>query len=116
MTTTTAPATAKCRRCHRILRDPRSIARGYGPTCAGKVATKVAVTVATYKPAQVDKAMALIAQGGITPSGVDTFYVVKGTSAIHRTDATLCTCQAGQHGRTCYHLIAARVLDAVAAA
>jgi hypothetical protein len=115
MTTTTAQP-AKCKRCHRKLTDPRSVARGYGRTCAAKVETKVNATVATFKPAQVDKAMALIAAGGITPSGVDTFYVVKGTSAIHRTDATLCTCTAGQHGRTCYHLIAARVLDAVAAA
>lgn len=115
MTTTTAQP-AKCKRCHRVLRDPRSIARGYGRTCAGKVAAKVAATVATFKQAQVDKAMALIASGGITPSGVDAFYVVKGAGAIHRTDATLCTCPAGQHDRTCYHLIAARVLDAVAAA
>src|ERR671910_1554176 len=115
MTTTTAQ-TAKCKRCHRALRDPKSIARGYGRTCAGKVAAKVNATVATFKPAQVDKAMALIASGGITSSGVDSFYVVKGTAAIHRTDADLCTCPAGQHGRTCYHLIAARVLDAVRAA
>jgi len=115
MTTTTAQ-TAQCKRCHRKLSDPRSVARGYGRTCAAKVETKVNATVATFKPAQVDKAMELIKSGGIAPSGVDTFYVVKGTSAIHRTDATLCTCTAGQHGRTCYHLIAARVLDAVAAA
>lgn len=111
--TTTTQAPAKCKRCHRQLRDPKSVARGYGRTCAAKVQAKVAATVAPYKQPQVNKALALIANGGIVPSGVDTFYVAKGT---YRTDATLCTCMAGQHGRTCYHLIAAQVLDSVAAA
>lgn len=110
MTTTTA---AQCKRCHRKLTGTASIARGYGRVCAAKVAVKVTATVAPFKPAQVNKALALIADGGIITSGVDSFYLARGT---YRTDATLCTCMAGQHGRTCYHLIAARVLDAVAAA
>lgn len=113
MTTTTAPA--KCKRCHRALRDPKSVARGYGRTCAAKVAAKVNATVATFKPAQVDKAMALIANGGIVTLG-GSFYQATGSHGIYRTDATLCTCPAGQRDRTCYHLIAARVLDAVRAA
>lgn len=114
MTTTTAQ-TAKCKRCHRTLRDPKSIALGYGRTCAAKVQAKVNATVATFKPVQVAKALALIANGDIVTLG-GSFYQATGTSGIYRIDATLCTCTAGQHGRTCYHLIAARVLDAVAAA
>lgn len=113
MTTTTAPA--KCKRCHRVLRDPKSVARGYGRTCAGKVAAEVAAAVATFKPAQVGKAMALIADGRIVTLG-GSFYQATGTGGIYRTDASLCTCPAGRHGRACYHSIAARVLDAVAAA
>lgn len=106
--------TAKCKRCHRKLTDPTSVARRYGRTCAAKVKAKVDATVTAYKQPQVDKALALITDGGIVASGVDSFYAVRG--GLYRTDATLCTCPAGQHGRTCYHLIAARVLDSVAAA
>jgi hypothetical protein len=109
MTTTTA----KCKRCHRTLSDPASVARGYGRTCAAKVAANVTAAVAPFTQPQVDKALALIAGGGLVTSGTDSFYLARGA---YRTDATLCTCPAGQHGRTCYHLIAARVLDAVAAA
>lgn len=103
---------AKCRKCHRTLTDPKSVARGYGRRCAAKVAAAAAAAVATFKPAQVVKALELIASGEIRPSGLDSFYRVRD----YRVDSTLCTCKAGQHGRTCYHLIAARVLDSVQAA
>jgi len=99
----------RCRNCHRQLRDPKSVARGYGPKCAARISARVARVTATFKPAQVQKATVLIATGQIVPSGTDSFYSVRG----YRTDATLCTCPAGQHGRVCYHLVAARILDAV---
>ncbi len=31
-----AQLTRYCRRCHRTLRDPRSMEIGYGPVCAAK--------------------------------------------------------------------------------
>jgi uncharacterized Zn finger protein len=103
--------TTRCKRCHRVLADPRSVARGYGPKCAAKVSARVAAVTAHSKPQSVTKALALIAAGSIRRNARDSFYTAKG----YRTDATLCTCPAGQHHRECYHVVAARILDAVRA-
>lgn len=105
----------KCKRCRRKLTDPKSIARGYGRTCAAKVAASVAASVAPFKASQVDNALTLIADGAIEPAG-DNGYIVIGRSGTYSTHATGCTCRGAQYGRVCYHLIAANVLDAVAAA
>ena len=36
--------TKRCKRCNRILTDPLSIARGYGPECKDKIALELMVT------------------------------------------------------------------------
>lgn len=100
----------KCRRCHRKLTDPKSVARGYGRTCAGKVEVAVARATAHVAKPMRAKAVALIALGQITPKG--TFYTAK----AYRTDGRSCTCPAGLHNRVCYHSVAALILDAVKAA
>lgn len=108
------PNTTRCKRCHRVLTDPKSVARGYGPVCGAKVAAEVARATSDVPEWQMTKALTLIASGAISrpATGSGGFYAAKG----YRTDARLCTCQAGRYGRRCYHSVAATILDAVRAA
>lgn len=115
MTTTTvdtAPAPAGiCTRCHRALKDPKSIERGRGPVCERKYRAAVEEAAKLTSEAQVDKAVALLASGGVVKNGSDSFYAVTTSSGTYRTDRTLCTCPAGQNGRTCYHLVAVCLVE-----
>lgn len=109
MNTTTAAHT-NCLRCGRVLTSTRSTSRGYGPTCAAKVRHANA-DVAEYKPAQLDSARELIADGAIIPLRSSVFTVVStdGTET-YLTHPTNCTCPAGLKSRACYHTAAARLL------
>jgi hypothetical protein len=110
--------TVKCERCHRVLTDPRSTARGYGPTCAVKrVAELAAATYAVavtgdYTDEQMTKAVTLIADGSIRHR-IHKLYFVRSSrgDATYEVDAATggCTCPAGRHGRRCYHAAAARI-------
>ena len=108
--------TSHCLRCGRSLRSAKSIATGYGPTCARKIATAAKVVdLGAYKADQVTKATELIATGALVPTGAHTFLTVASdgvtryeTDAYHQT----CSCKAGQFGRRCYHLAAALIADA----
>lgn len=110
------PASAPCLRCGRLLHSPKSIAVGYGPTCARKIAAAAKVVdLAAYKTEQVTKATELIASGALVPTGAHTFLTVASdgvtryeTDAYHQT----CSCKAGQFGRKCYHLLSALILEA----
>lgn len=106
--TTTSTKRHTCRKCGRGLTDPRSIARGYGPKCFKRM-TAVAVA---HKPAQLEKALELIADAGITPvhSGRAFIVVSSDGTDTYRTAPTGCTCTAGRFGRTCYHQVAAKLL------
>lgn len=99
-----------CRKCHRKLTDPRSIARGYGPKCFKRM-TKVAEQ---HKPAQLEKALELIADAAIVPvhSGRAFVVIASNGTDTYRTAPTGCTCTAGRYGRTCYHQVAAKLLAA----
>ena len=119
MTQTAATTTGHqptCLRCGRRLSDPKAVARGYGRTCARKIATAAKVVdLAAYKTEQVTKATELIATGALVPTGPHTFLSVAPdgitryeTDAYHQT----CSCKAGQFGRRCYHLAAALIADA----
>lgn len=111
----TATAPVHCCRCDRALRSPKSVARQYGPGCARKIAAAAkTVDLADYKAEQVTKAAQLIADGAIVRTGA--LYLAVATDGITRyeTDpaAGTCSCKAGQHGRRCYHLAGALILQA----
>ena len=110
----------KCLRCGRVLRSPKSIAGKYGPVCAAKIrkaATEQALTGFTED--QHAKAVELIADGGIVPTSRPGVYAATSSDGSTYYVVNLadpgCTCAAGQHGRACYHLAAARILQAAAA-
>lgn len=110
------PKTSKCLRCGRKLTSARSIANGYGPTCAARItrATKV-VGLAEYKAAQTAKAIELIEMGGIVRTSPAHYVAVSsdGTTSYQVDHAAhACTCKAGERGVRCYHLAAAAILTA----
>lgn len=114
MTTTAAPtATAHCARCGRLLRDPKSVAAGVGPTCAKRIAIKAATVVTRTTPAQLDKALTLIADAAITRTSKATFTVISSNGhTTYTTTPASCTCPAGVHHRDCYHRLAATLIAA----
>lgn len=115
MTTTTDPR-PHCRKCHRVLRSAKSIARGMGPTCAKRVAENAKVAATDYKPEQVAKAMELIELGAIVVTVKALLFQVVSSKGdeTYFTDAAsrVCTCKAGARGIRCYHLAAAQILTA----
>jgi hypothetical protein len=117
MDTTTAKQ-ANCLRCGRTLRSPKSVARGYGPTCSAHIrkATK-ADAVTAHKPQAIAKATELIEQGGILPLRGRRVFTVIASNGIdtYKTAPSGCTCPAGIKGRfTCYHRVAAQILSLAA--
>ncbi|MFC6080936.1 DUF6011 domain-containing protein [Sphaerisporangium aureirubrum] len=116
---TSTPTTTECRECRRTLRSAKSIANGIGPGCAAKIRrARAAADLADFKPAQIDKAMELIEQGGILRTSRPGIYTtVSGNgSTTYLVHLVTCTCTAGLKGRACYHRAAARILDAAAPA
>jgi hypothetical protein len=105
-----ANPTVKCIRCGRTLRSEASVARGFGPTCAAKIA-KARVDA---KAATVDKARELIELAALVPvKGRRVFRVVSSKGdQTYLTAARNCTCPAGLKGRECYHMAAVRLLAA----
>lgn len=103
-----------CARCGRKLTAKASVKRGVGPTCASKIRKTAARTINAHKPAAVVKALALIGDGGIVKPARGTFWTTVSSNGrtTYRTDTQSCTCQAGQNGRQCYHVVAARLLAA----
>jgi hypothetical protein len=114
MTTKTAPATtAHCHRCGRVLRAAKSIADGYGRTCARKVAE--AAKAAALTDTQAVKVADALEAGAVSHRVRNLFQVVSSDGAtVYDVDlaAGSCTCKAGQYGRVCYHLKSAAVLAA----
>lgn len=102
-----------CLRCGRTLKTARSIATGYGPTCARKIRTAARDRVATqYKPHQVAKAEELIEMGGLVPTRrPHVFDVVGSKGNVYKVSPTGCTCPAGLRGiHACYHRVAAEMV------
>lgn len=104
--------TVKCRKCHRTLRSAKSVAAGYGPTCAAKVAKAVLATdLAEFKPEQVESARVLLADGGVVRLRRSVFLVSSSKGdAVYRTALQGCTCKAGVRGVRCFHRAAVRIL------
>lgn len=116
MSTTTADVkpSARCRKCHRVLRSAASIAMGIGPTCQRKVAAEAkAKAEATGKETPYAKAVELIRDGGVVPLRPRVWRTVASKGdATYLTAITNCTCPAGLRGRTCYHQLAVGLLAA----
>lgn len=103
----------ECRKCRRPLRSAASRAAGIGPRCA-------AVEAATQglNGKQRDKALELIADGGIAPTSRKGVYRVTSTdgSATYVTSVTgHCTCAYGCRrssalAKTCYHVAAVKLI------
>jgi excisionase family DNA binding protein len=71
-----------------------------------------------YKPAQVDKARELIAEGGILPTSRTGLYTAVSSdgTTTYLVHAAACTCPAGQRGKhACYHRAAVAILTAASA-
>lgn len=118
MNDVTSPAVGTvhhCRRCGRVLTDPRSIARGYGRTCARRMSAALVHIGATYSPGQIAAATALIDDGGLLVGPHGTCLAVSSdgtTTYVVDPRRGSCTCKAGQNGRACYHLASATALVA----
>jgi hypothetical protein len=108
---TTAQATTHCGRCHRLLSDPKAVARGYGRTCWAKVQEAAKAAALTESTTQVDKAVELIEDGGLVHLRRGVYQTVSTDGQeIYLTAANTCTCLAGLRGRTCYHQQAVRIV------
>ena len=117
--TNTVGHTAKCLRCGRKLTAPRSIADSYGKTCKTRIRkAAIETALAGFTPAQREKAAELIADGGLVPTSRPGVYRTAGSKGdvTYLTHSAVCTCPAGLHERACYHLLAVRVVEAVATA
>ena len=112
-----ADTIAHCLRCGRKLTAKRSIGNGYGYTCRRRVREAVAtIELPDIKADQRDRAVELIEAGGIVPSSrPGVFFAVSSdgsTTYVADLGEETCTCKAGQNGRACYHLAAARLVAA----
>jgi len=106
---------ARCRRCHRPLRDARSVAIGLGPTCA-KAAQ---VDAAGYTGEQIADARELVELGGVVRlrgRGRRRVYEVLGRHGHYRTAITgQCSCErSARRGQRCYHAAAVTLYAATA--
>jgi Family of unknown function (DUF6011)/SWIM zinc finger len=103
-----------CQDCGRTLRAARSRALGRGPTCRAKIRRAAQAAQTDVKPEQLAKAVELIDDGGIVPVSRPGVYAATSSDGTTIYVANLndgtCTCKAGQHGRYCYHLLAASIL------
>ena len=105
-----APVVVRCSRCQRVLSDPKSVSRGYGPTCWRRVSEALTLIGQTFSTAQIVAATELISDGGMVvgPHGACLAVSSRGTDVyVVNVSAGSCTCKAGQHGRLCYHQAAA---------
>ena len=115
----TAGHTAKCLKCGRTRRfataEAAAKAGPHGRVCAMRVRlAAISEAVKGFAVAAVDKARELIADGGLVPTsrpGVFRSVSSNGTDR-YLTHSAVCNCPAGLRSRQCYHLAAARILNA----
>jgi hypothetical protein len=114
--------TAKCLACGRIRHfrsaDAAAKAAPHGRICGAKI-RKAAVDAALegFTEAQRDSARQLIADGGLVPTKRPGVYRTASSrgDVTYLTHSAVCSCPAGLHERACYHQLAVRVVEAVAA-
>lgn len=114
----TATAHLTCKGCGRDITSVRSIREasrngGYGRGCARKVAEAAQAAAQSEPATRVDAATEAIEDGAVIHQTQDLWLVVS-TAGTEVYVADLgtggCTCPAGQHGRRCWHLLAAELL------
>jgi hypothetical protein len=108
--TNTANPTTHCIRCGRALRSAESVARGYGPTCASRIAS--AALASTDKSAAIAKATELIELRGVIRihRGRAIQAVSSDGTRTYLATQHTCNCPAGLVGRKCYHQVAASLV------
>jgi|SRR5579859_5141257 len=116
--TGTPVAEHRCRRCGHALRAATSITAGYSKRCLKLARTEaIEQAIAPFSAAQQDKALQLIADGGLRPTSRPTVWLAdssdRKTVYVVRPDG--CTCPGGMHGLACYHQAARRAALAVLA-
>lgn len=98
-----------CTRCGRKLRSASSIKHGMGRTCRRRKAQED--LVANVPQWQVEKARQLIDDNAYQREGDELFTTVSSDGAqLYHTTPSACTCEAGQHGKLCYHSVATIML------
>ncbi len=106
---------SRCLRCGWKLTAASSVAAGYGRCCARlvKVAAMTA-ELAGFAQTAREKAVELIAAGGVVPAGFPGVFRTVSSSgqARYLTHSAACNCPAGLNGRLCYHVAAVRFIAA----
>ena len=116
----TAEHTA-CKSCGHALRAASSIKAGYSRRCLRLArAEAIETALAGYSAAQQDKALRLLAGGGLRPTSRPTVWLADSSDGktvyVVRPDG--CDCPGGAHGLACYHQaarLAALAAHAIAA-
>lgn len=100
----------KCRRCGRVLKGLRARKAGVGRVC--KKLEKMQAVIDTFPKWQVEKAKEVIDLGAFQQDG-ELFKILSSDgNKIYMTTDDACTCEAGQHGKVCYHSVAVMLLTA----
>jgi len=102
-----------CQDCGRRIWAAASVAAKRGSGCRAKI--RAAIKASDVKAEQLAKAAELIDDGGIVPVSRPGVYAASSSDGttiyvVNLNDQS-CTCPAGQHGRYCYHLTAAAILN-----
>ena len=104
-----ATETIKCRKCHRPLRSEISRSAGIGPRCAA-----IEAATAGLNEKQAEKAIELVADGGVVKVRKNVFAVTAGEGEGHYLTALTgqCSCAYGLRRtsamkKTCAHVGAA---------
>lgn len=108
--TVEAPAVVTCKSCGRKITAAKSIAQGRGKACQAKHDARVAEAAKTEPADRLTKAIELIEDGGMARVG-HLFLAMssRGDQCYEVSETGECSCPAAQHGRTCYHALAARI-------
>lgn len=107
-----APVVIRCKGCDRPLTAASSRRIGRGRACQAKFVARVAAAAKVEQPARLAKAVELIEDGGLVRVGHLVLAMSSRGDQSYEvsTDGNgACTCLAAQHGRACYHVLAARL-------
>lgn len=116
---TTGPRHCQRPGCTGILRNEESIARGTSKACDKIIRQAGAAEAGAggFTADQQAKALAAIRSGEVRAEAPGLYSVLssKGDGTRYATDGNSCVCPAGarQHPRRCWHLLVARVMDAL---
>jgi hypothetical protein len=97
---------------HRAAHTGRQLLTAALATSAATLIRRAGATLTGFTAAQLASAAELIEDNGIhLLRGRIWLTVSTDGSRVHRTTTHACSCEAGIKGRSCYHQLAARVLE-----